>query len=284
LWGEEAVGREMRAVIGGSRTEVGEQDRWERKEGGAGREKEKASSKLMAEIEEDDEEDDEFGEWPLELDEERRIVQAVETPRNFGQAQVGGEFVTPRKRKWEEETLPTPVTRGLGGKKVERDGDIFTTPTKRLKQDSPSQAYSSPTATPTPTPSRSLSRSLSNSHELNPDSTPKPQQSYDITLEVLSLLHSQKIDESVKERLKEVLNKHALKISGVVKGRDISRVAIKKKDEKIRELEGVIARLEREREVDRVVIGHLKGDVRENVERRRGGRGRGRGRGRGGTG
>jgi hypothetical protein len=257
----------MRAVIGGSRSEPEVEDL--RREVDVGR-RQKASTKLMAEIEDDDEEEeDEFGEWPLELEEEKRIVQAVETPRKMG----GGEFVTPGKRKWEEETLATPIT----GKRVERDGDIFTTPSKKFKQDSyetPHSSLRTPSATPTPS-----TRYLSHDLDLNPDSTPKPQQTYDITSEIFSLLHAQKIEEEIEEKLKEVLSKHALRISGIVRGRDVSRAAIKKKDERIAELEGVIGRLEREREVDRVVIGHLKGDVRASVERRRGGRGRGRGRG-----
>jgi hypothetical protein len=257
----------MKTVIEGSRSEPDVGMEKEREKG----RREKASTKLMAEIEDDGEEEDEFGEWPLGLEEEKRIVQAVETPRKM---QVGGgEFVTPGKRKWEEETLATPIT----GKIVKRDENIFTTPSKRLKQDSyetPHSSLRTPSATPTPS-----TRYLSHDLDLNPDSTPKPQQTYDITSEVLSLLTNQKIDEETEEKLKEVLSKHALRISGIVRGRDISRAAIKKKDERIAELEGVIGRLEREREVDRVVIGHLKGDVRASVERRRGGRGRGRGRG-----
>jgi hypothetical protein len=251
----------MRAVVGGSRSEPDVGVERERERG----RREKASTKLMAEIEDNEEEEgDEFGEWPLELEEEKRIVQAVETPRKMG---GGGEFVTPGKRKWEEETLATPIT----GKRFERDEDVFTTPSKKFKQDSyetPHSSLRTPSATPTPS-----------QYDLNPDSTPKPQQTYDITSEVLSLLRNQKIDDETEERLKEVLSKHALRISGIVRGRDVSRTALRKKDERIAELEGVIGRLEREREVDRVVIGHLKGDVRASVERRRGGRGRGRGRG-----
>jgi hypothetical protein len=269
----------MRAVIGGSRSELeADADIWrgEEKLIGEGGRGEKPSTKLMAEIEtDDDDEEDEFGEWPLELEEEKRIVQAVSTPRKM-QVGGGGEFATPGKRKWEE-TLATPIT----GKR-DRDEDIFTAPSNKrfkVKEDSsstpnPSSSLRTPSATPTPAPGHL-------DLNLNPDSTPKPQQTFDITPEILSLLHSQKIDEEIREELKEVLGKHALRINGIVRGRDISRVALRKKDERIAELEGVVARLEREREVDRGVIKCLKGDVKASVEKRGRGRGRGGGRGRG---
>jgi hypothetical protein len=91
----------------------------------------------------------------------------------------------------------------------------------------------------------------------------------------MDLLRDQHIDEETTTSLKELLNKHALKISGISKGRDITRVALKAKDAKIAELQQKIAAMESERELDKRIIRHYKSDMAQSVERRRG-RGRGR--------
>jgi len=89
-------------------------------------------------------------------------------------------------------------------------------------------------------------------------------------------LKDQHIDEETTSNLRTLLNKHALKISGIAKGRDITRVALKAKDAKIAELQQKITSLESEREMDKTVIRHFKADMAHSVEKRRG-RGRGRG-------
>ncbi len=92
------------------------------------------------------------------------------------------------------------------------------------------------------------------------------------------MLKDQQIEEEVTSNLKELLNRHALKISGISKGRDITRVALKAKDAKIVELQQKINALETERDLDKRILRHYKSDMAESVERRRGhGRGRGRG-------
>ena len=66
------------------------------------------------------------------------------------------------------------------------------------------------------------------------------------------------IPPDVLSNLRGVLSKHDLKAQGVVKGRDISRMALKAKEAKIVELQARIASLEAEREVDRGIIKGLK--------------------------
>jgi hypothetical protein len=126
--------------------------------------------------------------------------------------------------------------------------------------------FRSPSATPS---------HFSLQREASEDRGERPRQSYDITDGVMDLLRDQHIDEETTTSLKELLNKHALKISGISKGRDITRVALKAKDAKIAELQQKIAAMESERELDKRIIRHYKSDMAQSVERRRG-RGRGR--------
>ena len=61
-----------------------------------------------------------------------------------------------------------------------------------------------------------------------------------------------------------------------MKGRDITRVALKAKDAKIAELQQKITALEKEREMDKSIIRHFKSDMAESIaSRQRRGRGRG---------
>ncbi len=238
-----------------------------------------------------EEEDDEFGDWSLSPDEEKRMVQAVEransgspapeTPRKMIKS---NQFATPgSKRKLDEHMLPTPSTsgKGLGGLSTgHRDEDIFTTPSSRPKggmwDGNEPFGLRSPSGTPTPTRYR---ESTAASESQGDSQGNKASENYDISEEVLEILKDRDIDEEAAERLKKLLSKHAMKISGIAKGRDITRVALKAKDSKIAELQQRISALEAQREMDRTVIRHFKSDMSESVERRRG---RGRGRGRGG--
>jgi hypothetical protein len=126
--------------------------------------------------------------------------------------------------------------------------------------------FRSPSATPS---------HFSLQREASEDRGERARQSYDITDGVMDLLRDQHIDEETTTSLKELLNKHALKISGISKGRDITRVALKAKDAKIAELQQKVAAMESERELDKRIIRHYKSDMTQSVERRRG-RGRGR--------
>ena len=167
------------------------------------------------------------------------------------------------KRKRDEDTLPTPVTGGT------KNGDIFNTPSSRgIWGRTQHSGLRSPSNTPTP----SRFRDATEKGETRGETT---NQGYDITEEIFELLRSQHIDEETSSSLRQLLNKHALKISGIAKGRDVTRLALKAKDVKIAELQEKITALEIEREMDKTIIRHFKSDMAQSISAKRG-RGRGR--------
>ena len=188
--------------------------------------------------------EDDFGEFPLSAEDVKEIVDKIEKPRpqpapypeTPRKAIKMDQFMTPgSKRKREEEALPTPITGRI------KDEDIFTSSTKGLKvhmRDGNDRfGLHSPSATPTP--SRFIDVS-----EVEDPLEGKSKNGYDIMEEVLELLKGQQVDEDTGASLRQLLGKHALKISGIAKGRDITRVALKAKDIKIAELQQKITVLE----------------------------------------
>jgi hypothetical protein len=243
-------------------------------------------------------EEDEFDEWPLSPEEEKKVAAVVERksvlvgtyPETPRKAVKPSQFDTPgSKRKREDDTLPTPVT---GASRIDnhfnaeqdtqdtedtentQDTDIFTTPSARpsVGQNAWESSQHSGLRSPSYTPTPSRFRDATEPTERRSDN---PKQSYDISDEVMDLLKDQHVDEDTASSLRKLLNKHALKISGIAKGRDITRLALKAKDVKIAELQQKITALEAEREMDKTVIRHFKSDMAESVAKR--GRGRGRG-------
>lgn len=234
----------------------------------------KASDELIANLVK--QEEDEFGNWPLSMNDEMSIVGAVDktamqepshqgTPRK---AVKDEKFSTPSsKRKRDEgEGLPTPAT--------ERTNlDVFATPsTTRLKggmrDGNEKSGLMSPSVTPTPNRFRELNHLPFTE---NVTSDPKD---YDITQEVMEILHNQSLDEDISVKVRQAVNRYALKTQGIVRGRDMTRMALKARDSKIAELEQRIATLENEREVDKLVIKHFKTDMAHSLSNR--GRSRGK--------
>lgn len=97
----------------------------------------------------------------------------------------------------------------------------------------------------TPTPSRITS-------------LPDEEGNYYITSVVLSILQDASMTAEVKQNVQQTLNSYALRVSGIERGRDVTRIALKKKDEKIVELGQKIQQLEEERELDKTIISHFK--------------------------
>lgn len=219
-------------------------------------------------------EEDEFGDFSLTADD---IVQLdtptkpaglyPETPRKVAKTDA---VMTPgSKRKRDEDPFPTPQS-------GHDDGSNASSKFTRLKggmwDGNERPGLLSPSATPTPARFRDAMQGQADPVD------------YDITTEVMEILQSQNLDDETSKSLKDVLNKHALKMSGIIKGRDITRMALKTKDNKIAELQQRIAALETERDMDKIIIRNIKDDITRSVEARRGRGGfRGRGRGRGET-
>lgn len=189
--------------------------------------------------------------WMEEVGGKRRLgleigtVTQPETPRK---AMKTNGFATPgSKRKWEGNALPTPAT-------TREEGFTSASLLKGGIWDG-NKRFPSPNTATTPTPARF--RDAADASQ-GSTSTDKPLNSYDITEEVMEILEGQGVGEEAKKGLQEVLGRQALRISGIVKGRDITRVALKAKDTKIAELQQKISALETEREMDRTIIRQLK--------------------------
>lgn len=85
-------------------------------------------------------------------------------------------------------------------------------------------------------------------------------QASDLELNILSILdrHDVVVPTTARDELVALVDQHHLKTQGIIRGRDISRMALKKKDEEIQALRERIERLETEREMDKVVISCLR--------------------------
>ena len=83
--------------------------------------------------------------------------------------------------------------------------------------------------------------------------------------EVFAALSDTQVPDDVLTTLRGMLSKHDLKFQGVVRGRDISRLALKAKEAKIMELQAKVASLEAERELDRGVIRSLRWEGEHGV-------------------
>lgn len=83
----------------------------------------------------------------------------------------------------------------------------------------------------------------------------------ELGLQALKILESHKVvvPKQAQDELLALLNKHDLKMKGIMRGRDISRIALKKHEETIMKLNERITSLESQREMDRAIIDGLRG-------------------------
>jgi hypothetical protein len=209
-------------------------------------------------------EEGELGDWPVTQEDGKKVALAVEpvppsypeTPRKAAKI---SPYMTPgSKRKREEDYLLTPDTNN----KVDSLNAPSATRRSGGRSDG-NEPFVLRNATRTPTTS-SFHDALSS--EAQGDNT---YQHYDTTEEVMELLKDQHIDEDTASELRQLLNKQALRVSGIAKGRDITRVALKTKDAKIAELQQKITALETERDMDKTVIRHLKSDMAHSIASKR---------------
>jgi len=212
--------------------------------------------------------DEEFYDWPASDDEEmgkvadqassnqssleKNAMQPPETPRK---ALKTDALSTPGKRRFAEmnedaeagaKAWPTPSTTGRG--------DVFTTPstvpnTRGLFL-SNSTTLLSPAETPTPIRFKDI---------------PTLGQETDLASEILSSLPTA-IPNETQQAIKTICSRNAMHTSGIMKGREVSRATVQKRDERIAELTGEIEGLKSERETNRAVIRHLRRDVAARKE------------------
>ncbi|KAI4723182.1 hypothetical protein E4T48_00446 [Aureobasidium sp. EXF-10727] len=187
--------------------------------------------------------------WSLSGQEEVELLNAPETPRK---AVKFDGLATPatsvhRKLPWLDPSAQVPCT-----------VSTKATPSKQSAQPSipTSSTYKSAVAqdgalTPQVTPSPSRFR--------DPSADPS---SFRSTLneDVFGTLKDSSITLSANLTLKlrEVLTRHELRTQGVIKGREITRLALKAREAKIAELQATVASLEAERNVDHARITRLE--------------------------
>ncbi|QSZ34549.1 hypothetical protein DSL72_006143 [Monilinia vaccinii-corymbosi] len=271
IWDDKAKGREMSVVLNNSRTEPHIPE--SRRPVTPSKDK-MASNKWIQDLGKKGE--DEFGAWPLTIEDEEKVVEAVERSDlgNFPETPRKGMDIratTPgsKRKRGEKESngacmYPTPATQRT------RDEDIFGTPSKshrklkgRMWDGNERSILFSPSGTPSPMRFKDASVGSPPKFMASPSksSLGDSQQNYDITEDITNLLKDQNINEEVDAKLRQVLTRHALKVSGIVKGRDITRVALKTKDSKIAELQQRIMVLEHKRDMDKAIIKRLRDQI-----------------------
>lgn len=195
------------------------------------------SSKRKRDAFEDD--DEEFGE--LDSDEEQQMVVMAEESARKANAYKSVP-VTPSNARTHDVVggLPTPsVARTL----------FPTSEAKRQKQVSFDDTASTATISAPTTPSTSRTQ---------PPTSSPPDTSYDVTDQVMNLLHSHSLDSEVLTAVKNILTTSARKTKGVVLGRDSARAGLKAKDEKIAKLQERIVALENKEKMHQSQMTNIK--------------------------
>lgn len=198
-------------------------------------------------------EHEESFDWPSSGDEALAKVAAqatkgppplqpiFETPRNAAKTI---EYASPGKRTHDEMLNDATTMMAL-----QNAGDVFTTPSTSIK------SQKSGLASPSPTPAQGRSQ--------NDQMQGAVADASDLAQAALDILRKNPLalSPSVEQELIDLLNKHDLRTQGIVKGREITRLAMTARENRIAELQNRITGLEMEKETQRQVIGHLKQDM-----------------------
>ncbi|EXJ74529.1 uncharacterized protein A1O5_02825 [Cladophialophora psammophila CBS 110553] len=198
-------------------------------------------------------EHEESFEWSSSNDEE--LIKAeqdmlektpFQTPKKAPRTET---LTSPGKRTFDqgaEEAVPASEVWPLSD-------DIFTTPT--TTHQSAGSGLLSPSSTPVKRAAQHMVR------ETEPST---------LASEALNILRNSQISLQVERELVGLLNKHDLRTQGIIKGRDITRLAVQAKDKKIAELQARISTLEAEKETSKRVISHLKHDMAASPKKDKG--------------
>ncbi|KAJ9272541.1 transcriptional regulator family: Zinc finger, GRF-type [Paecilomyces variotii] len=198
--------------------------------------------------------DDEYFSWDEGLDDEvqgmlDRPAQpkfSPETPRKTPRTAL---FTSPGKRKLSETANASSNTYSDPFTSSAQDTHLATP-----QSQAPSQLGSVPPSSmeisATPTPSKYT-------NVLSTDNNPDVSELATTALAILDS-HDVVMPRKAKEALVELLNRHDLRTRGIIRGREISRLALKKKDEQIKQLNERISGLEAEREMNRSAVAGLK--------------------------
>jgi hypothetical protein len=105
---------------------------------------------------------------------------------------------------------------------------------------------------PSTTPARPLSQLDARGSTVEPSA---------LAADAMNILRGVCLSSEVEKNLVDLLDKHDLRTQGIIRGRDITRLAVQAKETKIAELQARISALEGERETNRTVISLLKHDI-----------------------
>ena len=147
-------------------------------------------------------------------------------------------------------SLQTPST-SLGGSRnavpehSAPSASYLTTPLKRKR-------FEGPLSDITPSPFRFRSSQGSESHARDDD-----EQIVDSVFDVLGEEATQLGTDTV-DALQQMLAKHSLRVQGIIKGREVSRLGLAAKEAKIAELQHRVAALEAELEAERAASRHVR--------------------------
>lgn len=189
--------------------------------------------------------DEESYSWDESLDNEvgsligsSRLRQPVFAPTTPSKTPRTAAYTSPGKRKLDDlDDQPPPYSESV------------STPQSSVTVGAAPFSSMEVSATPTPRRYRDV---LS--------AGPESSQMSELASNILSILDRHDVVVPVKARDEIVasLDQTHLKTQGIIRGRDISRLALKKKDEEIKHLKERIEKLETEREMDKVVITCLR--------------------------
>ncbi|KAJ9656996.1 hypothetical protein H2198_004596 [Neophaeococcomyces mojaviensis] len=176
------------------------------------------------------------------------------------------EFASPSKRKHYEMEKQGTMAHESDSDSTEliSNDDLFLTPSTSTKSHTnTSGLLSPPPITPAPTRRQLFPQSErrpEDTNQSNLESEPTPST---LALEALSILSPIRsfLSPKIQQELISALNRHDLRTQGIMKGRDIARLAVQAKETKIAELQQRIVALEAEKERSRTVIQHLKTDI-----------------------
>ncbi|EMC93250.1 hypothetical protein BAUCODRAFT_36923 [Baudoinia panamericana UAMH 10762] len=212
-------------------------------------------------------ENDDYFPWPLTGQEEQEMVRSVdvatETPRKMQRTDA---YLTPgttgrRKLPWLElESSDKNIHLATPSK---RTSTVSSTADPSVQTPKASSAFASSAVVEAHSPPTRFKDGL---HD------PADSES-SLTNEALAALAPATLPNGIRDAVRSVLSKHDLKMQGIIRGRDISRLAIKAKDAKIAELGARIAgldnakvvelqaritSLEADRELDKAIIRQLR--------------------------
>jgi hypothetical protein len=193
-------------------------------------------------------EDDDFG-GNIGSDEEKTMISLTDSASQSQQKRSRpedkpGQFTTPSMQRTHDVIggLPTPSTRHSVG----RNSLLLAAEDRDAKR----QKMSTP-----PTPSVGRASAVAPTPPVV--SGQGDGDDYEITQEVMGLLSGTRMTDDVRSSVRRSLNRHALKLKGVERGREMVRLTVKAKDLKIEQLQEQVKMLESEKNADRERIEEL---------------------------